>query len=71
VEDSGPVSTEEKNLLKFLFWKVWLERNNKIFCEESIILPEIALKIKFMMEEAVKTKHNLKNSEPLNQEEDN
>jgi hypothetical protein len=70
----SPFSLRKKNLPKicwmwlpnFLSWKLWLERNNRIFHEESRTPPQVAIKIKSMMGEVLSTKNSIKNSEPLN-----
>jgi hypothetical protein len=71
-------SMKKKNLLencwmwlpKFLFWKVWLERNNIIFREESRTSSQVAQKIKAMMSESLNSNQTLKNFTPLTPEED-
>ena len=55
---------------KFLCWKIWLERNNIIFKEESRLPPQVTIKAQTMISETLSTKHSIKNSTTLSPEED-
>ena len=74
----SPFNLSKKNLLKlawmwtpkFLCWKIWLERNNRIFKEESRLPPQVVVKAWTMMAEALSTKPSIKNSTNLSPDED-
>jgi len=74
----SPFNLSKKNLLKlawiwtpkFLCWKIWLERNTRIFKEESRLPPQVAVKAQTMMAEALSTKSSIKNLVNLSLEED-
>ena len=55
---------------KFTCWKLWLERNNRIFREESCNLVRIITKIKALLGEALETKPTIRNGMILDNEED-
>ena len=57
-------------LPKFICWKLWLERNNRIFREESCTPLRIITKIKALLGEALEAKAILKNNLALSNEED-
>jgi len=42
----GQLSTLSRALPKFIFWKIWLERNNRIFRETSSNPAQVATRIK-------------------------
>ena len=71
-------STAKKNLLKsswmwfpkFICWKLWIERNNRIFREKSSTLARIASKIRALLGEALEAKATLTNASALTSEED-
>jgi len=73
-----PYDLSKKNLLKttwmwipkFLSWKIWLERNNRIFKEESRVPAQIAVKARVMLSEALNTKALNSNMTPLSAEEE-
>ena len=74
----SPFNLSKKNFLKlawmwtpkFLCWKIWLERNNRIFKEESILPPQVAVKARTMMAEALSTKPSIKNLTNLTPDEE-
>ena len=74
----SPFNLSKKSLLKlawmwtpkFLCWKIWLERNNRIFKEESRLPPQVVVKAWTMMAEALSTKPSIKNSTNLSPDED-
>ena len=55
---------------KFTRWKLWLERNNKIFREESCNPVRIISKIKALLGEALEAKPAIRNGMILESEED-
>ena len=55
---------------KFLCWKVWMERNNRIFKEEGRLPPQVAIKARTMLSEALSTKSTIRNVTTLSPEED-
>ena len=55
---------------KFLSWKIWLERNNRIFKDESRVPAQIAVKARVMLSEALKIKASKSNTVPLSSEEE-
>ena len=74
-ESLSPFNLSKKSLLnlvwmwtpKFLCWKIWLERNNRIFKEEGRLPSQVAIKAKAMLSEVavnfiltpIKTKWNI------------
>ena len=74
----APFNFSKKNLLKlacmwtpkFLYWKVWLERNNRIFKEESRLPSQVAIKARTMLSEALSTKSTIRNETTISPEED-
>jgi ribonuclease HI len=74
----SPFNLSKKNLLKtiwmwtpkFLCWKLWLERNNRIFKEESRMPSQVAIKARTMLSEALNSKTSIRNSTPLSVEEE-
>jgi ribonuclease HI len=73
----APFCLTKKELLKtswmwiprFTCWKIWLERNNRIFRNESYTSIRVAIKARALMSEALETKINLHNSRALDVEE--
>lgn len=74
----SPFCFSNKNLLKtawmwipkFTCWKLWLERNNRIFREESCNPVRITSKIKAMLGEALEAQLSIRNGMLLDIEED-
>ena len=74
----SPFNLSKKNLLKlawmwtpkFLCWKIWLERNNIIFKEERRLPPQVVIKARTMMAEALSTEPSIKNSTNLTPDEE-
>ena len=68
-EEKGP----SQNLLdvapKFTLWKIWLERNNRIFREESCNPIQVANKLKEFLGETLESKNSLRNSNSLDPDE--
>jgi hypothetical protein len=54
---------------KFICWKLWLERNNRIFREEKRLPAQVAIKVKTMISEAINAKTTIQNSATLSEEE--
>jgi ribonuclease HI len=75
----SPFDLTKKNLLKtvwmwipkFICWKIWLERNNRIFNEERRLPAQVAIKVKTMISEAISVKTSIQNSATLTDEEGN
>ena len=57
-------------LPKFTLWKIWLERSNRLFREESCNSTWVANKVKDFMGETLETKTILRNSNLSDPEED-
>jgi len=55
---------------KFLSWKIWLERNNRLFREESRVPAQVAIKARVMLTETLNIKAPKSNTAPLSNEED-
>jgi hypothetical protein len=74
----SPFSLRKKDLLKaswmwlpkFVMWKIWLERNNRIFNEKSCNSFQVTLKIKALLSEALEAQTKLQNSDTLDSEEE-
>jgi ribonuclease HI len=56
---------------KFTCWKIWLERNNRIFKEERRLPAQVAIKVKTMISEAINAKPSIQNSATITEEEEN
>jgi len=56
---------------KFVCWKLWLERNNRIFKEEKRMPQQIAIKVQVMISEAINARPSIQNSASTTKEEDN
>jgi ribonuclease HI/exonuclease III len=56
---------------KFVCWKLWLERNNRIFKEEKRLPQQVAIKIQVMISEAINARPSVQNSDSTTIEEDN
>jgi len=56
---------------KFVCWKLWLERNNRIFKEEKRLPQQVAIKIQVMISEAINARPSVQNSALTTIEEDN
>eukprot|EP00253_Pinus_taeda_P012315 PITA_12315 len=75
----SPFCLKNKNLLKtswmwipkFICWKLWLERNNIIFREESCTTIRVISKIKALLGEALEANATLRNETRLLIEEEN
>jgi ribonuclease HI/exonuclease III len=75
----SPFILHKKHLLKtvwmwvpkFACWKIWLERNNRIFNETCRLPSQVAIQARTLLSEALKGKANLRNSVPLTGEEEN
>jgi len=55
---------------KFICWKLWLERNNRIFREESCTSIRVISKIKALLGEALEANTSLRNEMSLVKEEE-
>jgi ribonuclease HI len=74
-----PFDLTKKNLLKtiwmwipkFTCWKIWLERNNRIFKEEKRLPAQVAIKVQTMISEAINAKPSIRNSATITEEEAN
>ena len=74
----SPFDLSKKNLLKtmwmwipkFVCWKVWLERNNRVFKETSRLPIQVVIKAKIMLAEALNSKPDLSNMAPISAEEE-
>jgi hypothetical protein len=74
----SPFNLSKKNFLKtawmwipkFTCWKIWLERNNRIFNEVERLPSQVAIQARTMLAEALKGKPNLSNSAQLSEDED-
>ena len=55
---------------KFLCWKIWLERNNRLFKETSRLPPQVAIKAKIMLSEALNSKPETSNTATLSADEE-
>jgi ribonuclease HI len=72
-----PFDLAKKNLLKtiwmwipkFTCWKIWLERNNRIFKEEKRLPAQVAIKVQIMISEAINAKPSIQNSATITEEE--
>ena len=66
----GLLRTGWMRISKFTCWKLWLERNNRIFMEESGNPIRIITKIKALLGEAFEAKPAIRNGMILDSEED-
>jgi hypothetical protein len=66
----GQISTLWRTLPKFILWKIWLERNNRIFRETKNSPAQVATKIKAYFGETAPYFCKVKNSKPLEPEEE-
>jgi hypothetical protein len=66
----GQISTLWRVLPKFILWKIWLERNNRLFREVKSSPAHVATKIKAYFGESAPYFCKAKNSRPLEQEEE-
>ena len=55
---------------KFLCWKIWLERNNRVFKETSRLPLQVAVQAKIMLSEALNCKPGISNKATLSAEEE-
>ena len=55
---------------KFVCWKIWLERNNRVFKETSKLPIQVAIKAKIMLAEALNSKPDLSNTATISAEEE-
>jgi ribonuclease HI len=55
---------------KFTCWKLWLERNNRIFNEVERLPSQVAIQARTMLAETLQGKANLNNSVQLSEDED-
>ena len=75
--DCSPFQLSKKDLLnsawmllpKFIFWKLWLERNNRLFRDVESSPSRIAMKAKAFLGEALDHKPDLWNARPLEDRE--
>ena len=75
---SSPFCLNNKELLKtcwmwipkFTCWKIWIERNSKIFKDKSRSSSRVVIKARAMMGEALEAKISLRNSSSMDVEED-
>jgi hypothetical protein len=51
-------------LPKFICWKLWLERNNRIFNEVERLPSQVAIKARTLLAEAINGKPHIMNSGP-------
>jgi ribonuclease HI/exonuclease III len=73
----SPFDLHKKHLLttvwmwlpKFISWKIWLERNNRVFNEVCRLPSQVAIQARTLIVEAITGKNNLINSAPLSEEE--
>ena len=56
-------------LPKFIFWKLWLERNNRLFRDVESTPSRVAMKAKALLGEALDHKPDLWNARPLENKE--
>jgi len=69
----SPFDLHKKHLLttvwmwlpKFISWKIWLERNNRVFNEVCRLPSQVAIQARTLIVEAITGKNNLINSAPL------
>jgi hypothetical protein len=64
------ISTLWRALPKFILWKIWLERNNRLFRETKSSPTKVATKIKSYFGESAPYFCKVKNSRPLESEEE-
>ena len=72
-----PLPALQKDLLKcawmllpkFIFWKLWLERNNRLFRDVESTPSRIAMRAKALLGEALDHKPDLGNARPLEDRE--
>jgi hypothetical protein len=57
-------------LPKFVMWKIWLERNNKLFNEKNWNPIQVATKTKALLSKALDAQTKLWNVENLESDED-
>ena len=55
---------------KFLCWKIWLERNNRVFKETSRLPLQVAVQAKILLSEALNCKPGISNKATLSAEEE-
>jgi hypothetical protein len=55
---------------KFLMWKIWLERNNRLFREQNCNPNQVAIKAKALMVEALDSQTTIRNVDILEPDED-
>ena len=75
--DSSPFHLAKKDLLKivwmllpkFVFWKLWLERNNRLFKSVESPPSKVAMRAKVLLGESLEYKPMLWNVQPLNEKE--
>jgi hypothetical protein len=56
-------------LPKFVFWKLWIERNNRLFRSVESHPSKVAMKAKVLLGETLDYKPALWNSQPLDDRE--
>ena len=74
----SPFNTAKKDILKaswmwlpkFICWKLWNERNNRIFREKSSTTARVAASIRALLGEALEAKATLTNASALSSEEE-
>ena len=66
----GQISTLWRTLPKFILWKIWLERNNKLFRETKNNPAHVATKIKAFFGDSAPYFCKVKNSKHLEPEEE-
>ena len=74
----SPFNNAKKDLLnaswmwlpKFICWKIWIERNNRIFREKSSTPARVAASIRALLGEALEAKATLTNASTLSTKED-
>lgn len=74
----SPFSMRQKDLLKtswmwlpkFVMWKIWMERNNRLFNEKNCNPIQVATKAKALLSEALDSQTKLQNAHTLESNED-
>jgi hypothetical protein len=69
-EKKDQISTLWRTLPKFIFWNIWLERNNRLFRETKSSPAQVATKTKAYFGESAPYFYKAKNSRPLEAEEE-
>jgi hypothetical protein len=68
--NQGHLSVLWRVIPKFILWKIWLERNNRLFREEKRTLAQVATRINALFSESAPYFIRASNLRPIGQEEE-